>query len=345
MRVAVIILAYNGIADLPRCVASVVDQEYPKEKLDVIVVDNASHDGSADLVAREFPNVHLIRNDQNLGFAGGNNVGIRAALERGADAVVFLNQDTYVARDWISELVRATGDHPEAGMMQSGVFFADDEEKIQTLGNPLHFLGFGYSGRFGERRDERDTLPRKIGYASGASMLVRRGVIERIGMLNDGYFLYHEDLEWSVRARLVGYEVMVAPAACTFHRYEFSRNKKKWYWMERNRLWYVASVYRIPTLILLAPAFIAAEIGVWCFALSKGWFVWKLKSVGGFFRVFPQVLRDRNRIQKMRVVSDRELTKCMTDVLKFDGVTGPLIRIANIPFRMYWTIVKRIIFW
>ncbi|MDO8435549.1 MAG: hypothetical protein Q7S89_02605, partial [bacterium] len=179
----------------------------------------------------------------------------------------------------------------------------------------------------------------------GASMFVRRGVIEQIGMLNHGYFLYHEDLEWCVRARLAGYAIMVAPAARTFHRYEFSRNKKKWYWMERNRPWYLLSVYRIPTLLLILPAFIAAEIGVWCFAIAKGWFVWKLKSVGGFFRVLPQVMRDRRRVQKMRIVSDRELVKCMTDVIEFEGVTGPLIRILNIPFRIYWAIVKRIIFW
>lgn len=345
MKVSVIVLAYNGKNDLPRCLGSVLKQDYPKERIDIIAVDNASKDGSADLIEREFPEVCLIRNDENLGFAGGNNIGIRAALERGAWAIILLNQDTFVASDWLSEFVKAAEENPGAGILQSAIFFADDKTKIQTFGNQLHFLGFGFSGRFGERWNPEDSKPRQIPYASGASMFIRREVIEKIGMLNEGYFLYHEDLEWSARARLAGYDILLAPKARTFHHYEFSRNKKKWCWMERNRLWYLFSVYKIRTLILIFPALFSMEIGVWIFALSRGWFRWKFRSVGGFIKAVPRIISDRRRIKKLRKIRDKELMKFMCGEIVFEGMGGWWLRIANIPFRIYWGIIRHLIFW
>jgi GT2 family glycosyltransferase len=216
--VAVVVLTWNGREDTLACLASLRNVEH--EPLVVIVVDNASTDGTAEAVVAQHPEADLVRNAENLGFAGGMNAGIRRALERGADHVLLLNNDTEVDPPFVSELLDAAAVHPEAGALCSKVLFADAPDRIW-------FAGAGYDPRrghqgrqrgYGERDGARYQGTWESDRACGTAMLVPRGVVERVGLLDDELFAYAEDVEWSLRARERGLRIFVAGDSRVWHK-------------------------------------------------------------------------------------------------------------------------------
>jgi GT2 family glycosyltransferase len=186
----------------------------------VVCVDNGSEDGSADAVRRELPEVTLIENTRNLGFAGGNNVGIRRALEDGADWIVLLNSDATIAPDAIDGFEAAAASRPSAGILAGKVLYADPPDRIWFAGQRFRPL-IGYSGRprgYGKRDGPgyRELVP--TDRAVGALMAVSREAIEAIGLMDEELFAYVEDVDWSLRARQAGFEVFVAPGARAWHK-------------------------------------------------------------------------------------------------------------------------------
>ena len=217
-RWAVIVLSWNGRDDTLACLRSLAETDWPD--LDVICVDNGSHDGSADAVRGAFPDVLLIENGHNLGYAGGNNVGIRAALERGADWVLLLNNDATLAPDAVREFDAVARVRPLAGMLGGKVLFADPPDMVWFAGQRFNAaLGYsgrprGYRRRDGERYDRIEPVDRVV----GACMAVSRTVADAIGLLDEGLFAYVEDVDWSLRAREAGFDVLFVPKARAWHR-------------------------------------------------------------------------------------------------------------------------------
>jgi GT2 family glycosyltransferase len=210
-RVAAIVLSWNGREDTLACLRSLV-----REDVDVIVVDNASEDGSPAAVEREIPEAEVIRNDRNLGYAGGMNVGIRRALERGADHVLLLNNDVVVEHGSVAALVsRVEG----AGAVCPLITFADDPETVWYAGASFDPRR-GYHGRhrgFGRPAAEF-TQTVETDRACGAAMLIPRAALEQVGLLDEGLFAYQEDTDWSLRARNAGLPIRVVPAARVRHK-------------------------------------------------------------------------------------------------------------------------------
>jgi GT2 family glycosyltransferase len=209
MKVAGVVLSWNGRKDTLACLRSLQGHA-----ADVIVVDNASEDGSAEAVSRE--GVELIRNERNLGYAGGMNVGIRAALESGADAVLLLNNDVELEPGAVATLAAAA---QGAGAVCPLITFADDPQKVWYAGasfdprrgyNGRH-RGFGQSAAGFTERTETDR-------ACGAAMLIPRTALEQIGELDEQLFAYQEDTDWSLRARAAGLSIVVEPAARVRHK-------------------------------------------------------------------------------------------------------------------------------
>ncbi len=200
-RVTVVVLAWNGRRWIDRCLTSLAATAYPA--LTVLVVDNGSRDGTHDEVATRFPAVLLDRRPRNLGFAGGNNVGIRAALRAGAEYVALLNQDTWVEPGWLAPLVEAAEADPGIGILSPA---------------QLTYEGDGYDPGFekildgapGERVREVPTAP-------GAALLVRRRVFETVGLLDPIYFAYFEEADFCRRARCHGFRTVVVPAGRIHH--------------------------------------------------------------------------------------------------------------------------------
>ncbi len=211
MKASVIVLTWNGIEYLEHCLDAVLSQDYAD--LQVIVVDNNSTDGSADLVATRYPQVHLIRNNRNLGFSAGNNVGLRAA---DGDVMVLLNQDTVVQVGWLEALVAAF-EQPDVGIAGCKALYPD--------GTIQHAGGFVYGTRVEtehtgrhEPDDGRFDQLRDADFVTGAALAISGIVLNRVGLLDEGFSpVYYEDVDWCYTAREAGFRVVYVPAARLVH--------------------------------------------------------------------------------------------------------------------------------
>jgi GT2 family glycosyltransferase len=206
VNLVAVVLNWNGGDDTLAALASLGG-------VPAICVDNGSTDGSDLAVEERLPDVELIRTGANLGFAGGNNVGIRRALERGADWVLLLNNDAVAEPGLPQALERAVALRPDAGLLAC-LILGEDGSTVQYAGASYH-PRFGYSGRV-------DTTPpssvRDVDRADGAAVAVSRRAAERAGLLDDALFLYVEDVDWSLRLRAAGFAVVLVPDARVRHK-------------------------------------------------------------------------------------------------------------------------------
>lgn len=206
MKLVAVVLNWNGGDDTIAALASL-------EGIQTICVDNGSTDGSPDAVASRFPAVDLIRTGINLGFAGGNNVGIRRALDGGADWVLLLNNDAVAEPGLAGALERAAAARPDAGLLACKVLNGDGTG-VQYAGARFN-ARFGYSGRV--QTIGVDAL-RDVDRADGAAAAVSRAAVERAGLLDETLYLYVEDVEWSLRVRAAGFAIVFVPDARVRHK-------------------------------------------------------------------------------------------------------------------------------
>lgn len=243
-RVTVIVLNWNGGQETLDCLASLRRLDYPC--FDVVVVDNCSTDGSTEPIRESFPEVWLIETGANLGFTGGNNVGIRHALDRGADYVLLLNHDTEVASDFLTHLLHAVEADPRVGMAGPLIYYYDYPEIIWSAGGAIdpqrgqaRMVGLDEldSGQYG-------STSREVDFVSGCALLARRSVLEQVGLLNERFFAYYEEAEWCVRVRRAGYHILNVPRAKVWHKISPGRRAASpvvHYYMTRNRLLFLHS--------------------------------------------------------------------------------------------------------
>lgn len=216
-HVAVVILAWNGREDTLACLESLDEVDWGE--LSTIVVDNGSSDGVAEAVADRFPHVEVIRSERNLGFAGGNNLGLRAAYESGADYMLLLNNDTVIDHRAVAELVEVAEQRPDAGALCPLIYYMDPSDVIWFAGAAFDPRR-GHNGRhtgYAERDVGQYDGVRETGRATGAAMLVSRRAIDEVGFLDERLFLHVEDVEWSLRMRAAGFRVLMVPAAKVWH--------------------------------------------------------------------------------------------------------------------------------
>lgn len=214
--VAIVVLSWNRKDDTLACLASLAG--IADRPLDVIVVDNGSTDGSADAVAAAFPMADLVRLRRNTGFSGGVNAGMTAALERGADAVLLLNNDMVVEAGFLAPLV-AAATRPGVGAACSQILFADGSERIWYAGASFRPRR-GHHGRnigYGSAPLPPSRPPYSVDIACGGAMLISREAIDAVGPFDEGLFAYREDMDWSLRARALGLGVVVVPASVVRH--------------------------------------------------------------------------------------------------------------------------------
>ena len=257
--ISVVVLAYNGRDHLARCLPTLLAQTYPSDRLELMVVDNASTDGTAEFVAERFPQVRLVRNQANYGFAGGNNIGAQAA--RG-EFVAFVNQDTRVNPEWVEELVapilrdRRRGD---GTLVCTGAkILSWDGTLVDFAGARLNFLGKGSQIGFGQPDGALYNAERPLLFACGGAMLIDRRVFVECGGFDEDYFLFFEDVDLGWRLWVLGYRVQFAPKAVTYHRLHASTdellNVRKRLLYERNALYSVIKNYEDQHLGHMLPA-------------------------------------------------------------------------------------------
>lgn len=215
-HVFTVILNTNRRDDTLACLEALQANTYQPHT--IMVLDNASTDGSVEAIATRFPQVQLIRLQENKGYAGNNNVGIAAALEQGADWVYVLNEDTIQAPDCLSELVAIGTSDPQIGIVGPMVYHADEPAVIQSAGGWMDtYWQAGHTAQ-NEHDKGQFTEPRAVAWISGCAIMVRREVIEQCGMLDERFFYYWEETEWCVRAGLAGWRILHVPQAHLWHK-------------------------------------------------------------------------------------------------------------------------------
>ena len=307
--VSVIVLNYNAGELLHNCVDSLKKSAYTN--LEILVVDNISTDGSQKKCKEKFPDVELIQNNENLGYCGGNNVGIKKAK---GEFIVILNPDTIVEKNWIDELILAHREFGD-GLYQPKILSLNEENIIQSTGNMLHIFGFGYARDKGNKISDKKEEIEKIGYASGTCLFTSRNVIEKIGLLDEFLFLYHDDLDLGWRAAQVGINSYYVPKSKIFHveSYSLKWSSKKFYWLERNRKYCLLTHYSKDTYEKMRYSLVLVDLFVWAFYLSKGFLGAKIKAELEIRRN-KEFIRDRfYELEKRKTVSDKELIRDFPD--------------------------------
>ncbi|HET9849714.1 MAG TPA: glycosyltransferase family 2 protein [Candidatus Dormibacteraeota bacterium] len=337
-RVSVVMLTHNELVHLDESLSSLHDQSRPADE--VIVVDNASTDGSVEFVQRRFPDVRLLANRDNVGFARGNNLGARCAT---GDYVVFINNDVRLDRLWLEELVRPLETNPDLVACQSLVLLYNEPERINTSGTTVNFLGVGWCRDY--RRPRDSTLSLEVPTVSGAAFAIRRDVFVANGGFDESYFIYHEDIDLSWRLRLQGHQLALAPRSIVYHKYRFTRHARKYYLLERNRIMTLIKNYRLPTLLLITPAFLLTEVGICVLALRQGWLRPKLAGYRDLIRSLPALAGKRREVQRRRRLPDRLMKTWMVGTIDFEEINHPLVRLGGRILTGYWTAVRPLIVW
>jgi GT2 family glycosyltransferase len=221
-KVFIIILNWNSWSDTLECLESLKSNDYPNYQ--VVIIDN----GSKEKPVVPSPEIKIIYNQENLGFAGGNNIGIKYALEQGADYVLLLNNDTVVSDDFLTKLVKAGESDREIGLLGPKIYFYPmtgqpdkAKEKIWFAGGQVNWLyNKGQMRGWGEKDNGQYDQPdiQETEYVTGCCLLIKREAVKKIGLMPEEYFLYYEDTDWSLAAQKAGSKCVFVPAARIWHK-------------------------------------------------------------------------------------------------------------------------------
>jgi GT2 family glycosyltransferase len=302
----------------------------------VVVVDNGGGGPEID-AAERLDGVSVVAAPRNLGFGAGCNLG---ASSTDADVLVFLNPDTVVRPGAIAALVAALEER-SVGVAQARLLLLDRPDVLNSGGNVLHLSGLAWPGGYGEPASGITSV-REIAYASGAALAMRSDIFRELGGFTEELFLYQEDLDLSWRARLSGRSVVVVPGADVLHDYVFERpDRRKEYYLERNRLVFVLTSYSGRLLALVAPVLLAVELAIALVAAREGWLAEKLRGWGWLLRHRGWLRLHRRRVQGLRRVPDRELARHLTPVVDPVMLTLPAgSSLMNGVFSVWWRVVR-----
>lgn len=334
--VSAIVLAYGDEPWLERCVDALLASS--DVEVEVILVDNGCTDGAVDRLASR-PGVTVVRPGSNLGFPGGCNAGAERA--RG-DVLAFVNADALAAPDALARLADVAK-RQSVGIATASVRLADAPELLNSGGNEIHFLGLSWSGAFREPAAAY-TTEREVAGASGAGMAMSRETWNSLGGFEERYFLYHEDAELSLRSWQVGRRVVYVPEAVVWHRYEFSRNRRKFHLIERNRSILLLTLFEARTLLLLSPALVALELAMLCLAARRGWIREKFAAWAWLVRHHDWIRSRRAVLQGRRSVPDRQLAPLLASRIQPGNLLLPSwLRPMDAVLAGYWRAVCRLL--
>jgi GT2 family glycosyltransferase len=306
LAASIIIINWNGAAHLPVCLNALRAQTV--SDFEIIVADNASHDESLPLLARDYPEVKVVALSKNLGFAGGNNAGIRAA--RG-DIIILLNNDTEVDPHWLEEILAAFERHPAAGFVASKMKLFDRRDTFHTAGDFYRLDGI--PGNRGVWEIDRGQYDREeyVFSACGGSAAYRKSMLDQIGLLDEDFFYSCEDIDLAWRAQLAGWKCIYAPQAVVYHKLSATGGgKTASFYDGRNFIYVIAKDYPSSLWKKYRGAIIRKQWSLFAEALRA----WRGEAararMGGMLSGLlhlPKLLRKRRLIQSTRRVDDAYL--------------------------------------
>jgi GT2 family glycosyltransferase len=253
-HILIIILCYNGVELTLACLTSLRQLAY--EQFDILVVDNASQDQTVVAVRSHFPEATIIETGTNLGFAAGNNVGLRYALDHGYDYSLLLNNDTEVAPDFLQALIAIAETDPTIGVLGPMICYYERPDIIWSAGGLIdQRRGRSTMRGIGERNLGQYALAADVDFVTGCALLCRRSVLEQAGLLDERFFMYYEETEWCARARAAGFRIVHVPSAQVLHKIPLDARADQpyvAYYMTRNRLLFLRASGAAPTTWLHA---------------------------------------------------------------------------------------------
>ena len=302
VRVSVIIVAYQSKADLARCLPTILTQSY--QPLEIIVVNNSPEDDLESWLELNYPSVRLIQNTVNNGYAGGNNIGVTKA--RG-EFVFLLNPDTELQPGSLETLVKAVQENPDALITAK---LLNPDGTINACGLEMHYTGITSCRGLNQAATQYTEL-HETPLVSGGAFIISKKIFVELDGFDEDYFMYMEDVDLSLRARLRGLKILCAGDVSIIHRYKLAMSRQKFYYLERNRLLTLFKLYQPSTLLKMTPALLLTELATWFFALLKGpsylstrWqsYIWLLQNK-------KQWQSSRQELNQQRRVSDKDLLK------------------------------------
>jgi len=339
---------------LADCITSIRKQDYQGE-MKIFLTDNLSTPESYNYLVKIAPEAELILNKTNDGYAKGCNDSIKQAILQSFDYIAIFNIHTNLEVDCLREMIKVIESDKKIGAVQSRMMLYPrstgsgqaEKELINSLGNITHFLGFGYCSGYREKWIEQTDEIKNIFYPSGSSFLVKREILEKVGLFDEEFWMYNEDQDLGWRIWLAGFRCVLASKAVLFNKYEFERSIKKYYWMDRNRIIAMEKNYHWLTLLLIAPACLVMEIGLIIFAIKGGWFKEKLRVYCYFLNPVKWIYlwQARQQTQKLRQVKDKEIAKMISGRIWYQEIDDVKLRLVNPVFNLYWRIVKILIRW
>jgi GT2 family glycosyltransferase len=255
-KVSIIILNWNGKEDTIECLESLKKITYPN--YEIIVVDNGSTDGSTEFLERTYPDINIIKNEKNLGYAEGNNVGIRDAIKRGTNYLLILNNDTAVDPSFLDKLIGVIESNPKIGVIGPKICYYSEPWLIQSNGEKINFwTGNTRSTGWRLRDSSIDRNLNFVDFVYGACLLVKADLAERVGLFDSRFFIYSEEMDFCMKIRQTGYKIVCIPDAKIFHKDQVSSSKVSYlakYYQTRNRIIFMkrwAKYYQYPVFLLL----------------------------------------------------------------------------------------------
>lgn len=336
VSLSTVVVAHDSLAELRRSLPPLLAELSDEDEL--VVVDNASRDGLVTELERLAPSVKLVALEENIGFAAGANRGVAAAS---SELIVLLNPDAVVQPGW-ADAIRSPWGGPWGAWM--ALVLLEGGRRINTSGGMLHFTGFGWAGQVGEPYQAAPRRPMEVAFLSGACMAIPRARWDELGGFPEHFFMYCEDVDLSLRLRLMGEKLAVIPDAVVEHVYEFAKGPRKWRLLERNRWATLIRTYPGSLLLAVLPALVAAEAVVWIAALRGAW--WRMKALATLdvLRALPLLLHERRCIQGRRIAPVRAITAVMSEGLDspYFGRLGRTVMIRS-ALRGYWRAARALL--
>lgn len=263
--VSVVVINWNGRRYLERCLPSLISQTVPP--FEMIVVDNGSTDGSREWIRRNFPDVYLIANDRNIGFAAANNQAFKVA--RG-EYIATLNNDAWATPNWLEELSSVMAQDSTIGMCASTMLFAERPFLINSTGINLDWAGIAWDRQGGEIYDNRKSEPVEVFGPCAGAALYRRAMLEELGGFDEDFFAYLEDVDLAWRARLKGWRCLYVPTAVVYHHHSATSiegSSFKNFLLGRNKVWLIIKNYPMPYLLRYWPLILLYDLATLPYSL------------------------------------------------------------------------------
>jgi GT2 family glycosyltransferase len=313
LKTAVVVLNWNGIESIKACLDSLLAQSL---KAHIILIDNGSVDGSLEFIRMNYPNLDLIINQSNLGFAGGVNQGITRATQLNLEYVALLNNDAIAEKDWLRRLAESLDENKQVGI-STCKFITIDKKRLDSTGDLYTSWGLPFPrGRDEEVSDRYDNSTDIFG-ASGGASIYRIAMLQQIGLFDNDFFAYYEDVDISFRAQLAGWRVTYVPKAMAYHHIGATSSKIKGfttYQTMKNLPWIIVKDVPFGLLPTILPRFTIAYYGFLFSAITRGNGLYALKGLLVSVCLLPKKLVQRSSIQKNKRVT----TDYIKSIIDFD---------------------------